>query len=79
MTAEVEFFLISVQEMLSISMPAKAWLSVSQAKNSSSLCHRPLSLAHQAISWCLLGVGQWPRAQSLGSERLESETQVHHF
>lgn len=51
MTAEVEFFLISVQVMLSISVPAKAWLSVSQAKNSSSLCHRPLSLAHQAISW----------------------------
>ena len=34
MTAEVQSFLISVQEMLSISMPAKAWLSASQTKNS---------------------------------------------
>lgn len=79
MTAEMQSFLISVQEMLSISMPAKVQLSASQTKNSSSLCHRQLSAAHQAVSWCLLAVGQWPRAQSLGSERLESETQFHHF
>ena len=34
MTAEVQSFLISMQEMLSISMPAKARLSAFQTKNS---------------------------------------------